>query len=87
MLPVGNKADEQRERRESVKQRAAIVGRLAEKHHAVLVRFKRVFDEAVKRAPAACWIWDGIHPTYRGHQLMADEWVRTVKEFWPPPAK
>ena len=82
MLPVGNKADEQTERRENVKQRAAIVARLAEKHHAALVRFQRVFDEAVKRAPADYWIWDGVHPTYRGHQLMADEWERVVRDFW-----
>ncbi len=82
MLPVGNKADEQTERRENVKQRAAIVARLAEKHSAPLVRFQRVFDEAVKRAPADYWIWDGVHPTYRGHQLMADEWERVVREFW-----
>lgn len=25
------------------------------------------------------------NPTYSGHQLMADEWVRTVSEFWPKP--
>ena len=28
------------------------------------------------------WIWDNVHPTYRGHQLMADEWERVVREFW-----
>ncbi|MGO9114356.1 MAG: hypothetical protein ACLP9L_34505 [Thermoguttaceae bacterium] len=38
-------------------------------------------DEACQRAPADYWIWDGIHPTYAGHQLMADQWVRTVNEY------
>ena len=28
-------------------------------------------------------MWDGVHPTYAGHQVMADTWVRTVDEFWP----
>jgi lysophospholipase L1-like esterase len=28
------------------------------------------------------WIWDGVHPTYSGHQVLADEWVRVVREFW-----
>ena len=60
-----------------------IVARLATKHHAALVKFQHVFDDACKRAPEKHWIWDGVHPTYSGHQLMADEWVRTVKEFWP----
>ncbi|MBZ5622537.1 MAG: hypothetical protein LAQ69_27960 [Acidobacteriia bacterium] len=25
------------------------------------------------------WIWDGIHPTYPGHQIMADGWVPAVE--------
>jgi len=33
-------------------------------------------------APADYWIWDNVHPTYRGHQLMADEWERVVRGFW-----
>ena len=82
LLPDGAKAAGQVERRENVKQRQAIVAKLAEKHHAALVHFQRVFDEAVKRAPADYWIWDGVHPTYRGHQLMADEWERVVRKFW-----
>ncbi len=82
MLAVGEKADAQTERRENVKQRQAIVEKLAAKHHAAVVHFQRVFDEACTRAPAEHWIWDGVHPTYSGHQLMADEWERVVREFW-----
>jgi lysophospholipase L1-like esterase len=63
-------------------QRQSIVAQLAARHGAVLVRFQKMFDEATQRAPAEYWIWDGVHPTHAGHQLMADEWVRTVKEFW-----
>ena len=47
------------------------------------MKFQPVFDEAAKRAPADYWVWDSVHPTYRGHQLMADEWERVVREFWP----
>jgi len=28
------------------------------------------------------WVWDTVHPTYRGHQLLADEWERVVREYW-----
>ena len=62
--------------------RQEIVARLAKKHGAALVQFQRVFDAAAKRAPADYWIWDRVHPTYRGHQLMADEWERVVRGFW-----
>ena len=68
---------------EGIRKRQKIVARLAQKHGAALVCFQRVFDEAAKHAPADYWIWDGVHPTYRGHQLMADEWERTVRAFWP----
>lgn len=69
--------------RHGLKKRQEIVAKLAKKYGAALVKFQRVFDEACQRAPAEHWIWDGIHPTYAGHQLMADEWTRTVEAQWP----
>ncbi len=65
-----------------IQKRQQIVAKLARKYGAALVHFQAVFDEAVTRAPAEHWIWDGVHPTYSGHQLMADEWVRVVQGFW-----
>ena len=60
-----------------------IVAKLGEKHKLPVVRFQKVFDDACKLAPAEYWLFDGVHPFYAGHQLMADEWVRTVKKAWP----
>jgi lysophospholipase L1-like esterase len=83
MLPVGQKQEQYGERSADIKRRQEIVAKLAQKYHAALVRFQPVFDAACQRAPAEHWIWDGVHPTYSGHQLMADEWERTVRDFWP----
>jgi len=69
-------------REQDVKKRQVIVAKLAEKHHSALVRLQHVFDEACQRAPAEYWIWDGVHPTYSGHQLVAEEWVKTVSQFY-----
>ena len=69
-------------REQDVRARQAIVEKLAAKHGAALVRLQRVFDEACRRAPAEYWVWDGVHPTYSGHQLFADEWVKTVSRFF-----
>jgi lysophospholipase L1-like esterase len=69
------------ERDQDVKKRQAIVAKLAGKHHAALVKLQQVFDNACKRAPAQYWVWDAVHPTYSGHQLMADEWIKTVSQF------
>ena len=62
--------------------RQEIVARLAEKHGAALARFQVALDRATARAAAVHWIWDDIHPTYSGHQILADEWERAVREFW-----
>lgn len=63
-----------------------VAKRLAEKYHAPLVRLQNVFEEAEKRAnprgDGKYWIWDTVHPTYSGHQLIADEWIRTVEAFY-----
>ncbi len=80
-LPKGGHRDGDA-RDQDVKKRQAIVAKLAEKHHAALVRLQRVFDEACQRAPAEYWVWDGVHPTYSGHQLVADEWVRAVSQYY-----
>lgn len=63
----------------------AVVEKLAAKYKAPVVHFQKVFDEACKRAPADYWIWDGVHPTYSGHQLMADEWERVVDQAFGAP--
>jgi lysophospholipase L1-like esterase len=63
--------------------RQKIVAKLAQKYGAALVEFQKIFDQATTNQVAAdYWIWDRVHPTYRGHQLMADEWERVVRTFW-----
>jgi lysophospholipase L1-like esterase len=78
-LPVGGKKDVWEKYRADLAARQAIVVRLGEKYHAPIVHFQKMFEDATQRAPADYWIWDGIHPTYSGHQLMADEWIRVVR--------
>lgn len=84
-LPVGAKKEGYETWLKDLQKRQAIVARLATKYGAALVRFQAVFEAACLRAPADYWIWDGVHPTYSGHQLMADAWMQAVREFWPAP--
>ena len=60
----------------------AVVTKLGAKYHAPVVKLQSVFDAACKRAPAEYWVWDGVHPTYAGNQLIADEWVRVAAATW-----
>ncbi len=82
-LPVGTRKEGYEVWRAGIQARQDVVAKLAAKHDAALVRFQPVFEGACKVAPAEHWIWDGVHPTYSGHQLMADEWERTVRAKWP----
>jgi lysophospholipase L1-like esterase len=85
ILPVGGVKEKWDAYSADVKARQEIVARLAAKHGACLVRLQEVFDKACARAPADYWIWDGVHPTYSGHQLLAEAWARAVEAFWPRP--
>jgi lysophospholipase L1-like esterase len=77
-LSTGLFMDDWSKHRAELEARQAVVARMAGKYKAVLVRLQHVFDAACRKAPARYWLWDGVHPTYSGHQLMADEWIRTV---------
>jgi lysophospholipase L1-like esterase len=86
-LPTGSRKGTWEAWNDGLTKRRAIVAKLAKAHGSALVKYQAAFDAAATRAPAEYWIWDGVHPTYRGHQVMADEWVKTVREFWPEPKK
>jgi lysophospholipase L1-like esterase len=81
-LPVASKKEIWETYYPQLLERLAIVSKLAGKYRAPVVHFQKMFEEATKRASAEYWIWDGVHPTYSGHQLMADEWARTVRQGW-----
>jgi len=67
-----------------IKKRQEVVERLAIKYHAPVVHFQTVLDTAIAHStqPITYWVWDGVHPTYAGHELMAEEWLRTVRQFY-----
>ncbi len=60
--------------------RQAIVRKLSQKYDTVFVGFQEVFDKACEKVPCDYWIWDGVHPTVAGHELMAREWLKQVEE-------
>lgn len=83
VLPVGGLKDDYANVLADMQQRSEIVARLAASYGAALAPFQRAFDGACQLAPAAYWIWDGVHPTYSGHQLMAECWEEAVRAYWP----
>lgn len=82
ILPGNHTREHWEEWQATMAELRAVVARLAAKYHAPVVHFQKIFDDACRRAPVEHWIWDGVHPTYSGHQLMADAWERVYREFY-----
>ena len=79
--------------RTDIEKRQSIVRKLSEQYDAVFVGFQEMFNQACSKAPADYWLWDGIHPSVAGHELMAREWLKQVEkapprrvgfQFWQP---
>ncbi len=79
ILPVSRVKENWERYHADISQRQAVVKKLAQSFDTVWIEFQKVFDQACKRAPADYWIWDGVHPTVAGHELMAKEWIKQVK--------
>ena len=58
--------------------RGQIVKKLAGEFDAAYIPLQEIFDAAVKQAPASYWLVDGVHPTFAGHQLIADAWRKAA---------
>jgi len=82
LLPVGKQKADYTANMIEMKQRQAVVDRLGAKYHLPVVHYQQEFDAACAKAPPEHWSWDGVHPTYAGHGLMAQEWLKTVGAFW-----
>ncbi len=82
LMPVKSYAQDYPAKRAELEKRQAVVKALGAKYHLPVVLYQEAFDAALSRAPADHWSWDGVHPTYAGHALMAETWLKTVDAFW-----
>ena len=80
ILKVGKVKDNWEAYHNDISQRQVIVKKLAEQYTAVFVGLQEVFDKACKKAPADYWIWDGVHPTVAGHELITRKWLKMAKK-------
>ena len=78
IMPVGRVKDNWTVWNEDIQKRQIVVNKLAKEYKAVFVPLQKVFNNAVSRAAANYWIWDGIHPTFSGHELITREWLKQV---------
>ncbi|HEY6737422.1 MAG TPA: SGNH/GDSL hydrolase family protein [Actinopolymorphaceae bacterium] len=75
LLPV---RPEQEAWREDLEPKLEVVRRLARTYDATLVPVDVALTEAAREEGAATLAHDGVHPTPRGHDLIATSWLATV---------
>lgn len=61
--------------------RRRIVRALAVEYHCVFVSLQDEFTSVSQNLSPEYWIWDGVHPTPAGHELIARQWLKAVGEF------
>jgi lysophospholipase L1-like esterase len=63
---------------EDISIRQAAVKDMASEFEGTFVPFQSALDDAVKQIDASQLLDDGVHPTNRGHKVLADCWIKTV---------
>ncbi len=61
--------------RKEVEKAAAVVKELAEKFGVEFIPLMEIFDKVEKSAPEGFWLYDGVHPTAAGHELIKKYWL------------
>jgi len=80
IMPLG-RVDERTEIWQiEIKKQQLLVRKLAATYNAIFVELQEPFNNALKKAPANYWIWDGIHPMPAGHELIARFWIKEVRK-------
>ncbi|WP_127539081.1 SGNH/GDSL hydrolase family protein [Paenibacillus illinoisensis] len=65
---------------EKIGQYQRLVRELADEFGAVFVPLQDVLNQATEKAEASYWLWDGVHPTAAGHELIARQWLSVVQD-------
>ncbi len=65
--------------RRLVDEKAEVSKEITQKYNGIFVSLANVFDEYTKRGNVCELTDDGIHPSIRGHQIIADEWLRACQ--------
>ena len=63
-----------------VRLRAKSAKRIAEKHNLTFIPLQEQFDAMCEKCDVPYLLWDGVHPTAAGHELIARALVEAVKK-------
>ena len=80
LVPVGKYKDNFEKIFPFFKEYHKISKRLATEFNAIFIDLQEVFDKEKANPSYEYWIWDGIHPTVVGHELIVKAWLEAMKK-------
>lgn len=78
ILPVGRVLKNLEKWNEEILKRQEVAKKLSVEFNTTFVSLQDEFNKACMRAKPDYWIWDGIHPTTVGHEIIARKWIKEV---------
>ena len=76
----GSATEEEYDRFLEVREYAKVVKKLAEKYDLPFIPLQAKFDEKSEKYGVEPYLYDGVHPNTAGATLIAEEWIKCVKE-------
>lgn len=64
--------------RAGVELRAQASRRIAEKYDLIFIPLQERFDKVCESAPESYWLFDGVHPTPMGHDIIKQAWLEAL---------
>jgi len=71
--------DDRKQWREDLNPKLEVVHKLADEFGAILIPLDKIFAQAYPTKPADYYAYDGVHPTMAGHELIAQNWLKIIK--------
>lgn len=66
--------------RRDAEEKAAASKRVAEKNNLEFIPLMEKFDKLTEKVSSGYWLYDGVHPTAMGFELIAREWIKAFKK-------
>ena len=78
VMPVGDRKDTYQDWLSLLQPLQEQTRLIAERNGAIFIPLQERFNALCQVREASYWVWDGIHPTVSGHQVIADAWMEAV---------
>jgi len=64
---------------QEVKDKAAVAKKIADEYKLTYIPLQSKFDEAAKSTENTYWLYDGVHPSTAGNELIKREWLKAFE--------